>query len=82
MAIELSHNECCNMIEIVDGYWLKFSFNVWLELSPLSNMMDCPTLFWQRYLDLPGVVGNAASPAVPPPGLRHGVGNLICRQLA
>ena len=27
----------------------------------LSNMMECPTLFWQRYLAFPGVVGNAAS---------------------
>ena len=43
-------------------------------------MMDCPTQFWQRYLDFPGVVGNAASPAATPPGLRHGVGNLPNRE--
>ena len=56
---------------------------VWLEPSSLSwtcrllsNMMDCPTLFWQRYLDFPSVGGNAASPAATPPGPRHGVGNL------
>ena len=55
---------------------LTWTFSLSWTCRPLSNMMDCPTLFWQRYLDFPGVVGNAASPAVTPPGPRHGVGNL------
>ena len=56
---------------ISDMHQVTFLPCVFLELSALSslswtchllsNMMEGPTLFWQRYLDFPGVVGNAAS---------------------
>ena len=58
---------------------LTWTFFVIMNLSSLIKYDGLShtvlaTVPW--YLDFPGVVGNAVSPAATPPGPRHGVGNL------